>query len=165
MKLRYLDFTSALGESASIADAAAMIGRVTAGAGLTLRAFATLRADGEHIRVGHNAYFGEHATAHIVDAKIGTTVGDDVMVGRYGVVHGCTLGNCIVIGEGSVANVLDELERSLVEIVHSPAQVSAADLEQLRRRIDAAALLFKIRVLHDELREREAAPAQPRKTT
>ena len=106
MKLRYLDFTSALGESASIADAAAMIGRATAGAGLTLRAFATLRADGEHIRVGHNAYFGEHATAHIVDAKIGTTVGDDVMVGRYGVVHGCTLGNCIVIGEGSA--VMDD---------------------------------------------------------
>lgn len=68
-------------------------------------------------------------------------------------------------GEQSVANVLDEVERSLVEIVHSPAQISAADLEQIRRRIDAAALLFKIRVLHDELREREAAPAQPRKTT
>jgi hypothetical protein len=68
-------------------------------------------------------------------------------------------------GEQSVASVLDEIERSLVEIVHSPAKASAADLEQLRRRIDAAALLFKIRVLHDELRGREAAPALPRKTT
>jgi hypothetical protein len=73
--------------------------------------------------------------------------------------------DAIAAGEQSMASVLDELERSLIEIVHSPAKVSDADLEQIRRRIDAAALLFKIRVLHDELREREIAPAQPRKTT
>jgi hypothetical protein len=61
-------------------------------------------------------------------------------------------------GEQSVASVLDDLERSLLEIVHSPSQISAADLEQIRRRIDAAALLFKVRVLGDELRQRESAP-------
>ena len=73
--------------------------------------------------------------------------------------------DAVAAGEQSVASVLEDLERSLVEIVHSPANISAADLEQIRRRIDAAALLFKVRVLHDELREREAAPApQPRKT-
>jgi hypothetical protein len=61
-------------------------------------------------------------------------------------------------GEGSVASVLDELERSLLEIVHSPSPISAADLDQIRRRIDAAALLFKVRVMSDELRQREQAP-------
>ena len=64
----------------------------------------------------------------------------------------------------SVASVLDELERNLIEIVHSPSRISAADLEQIRRRIDAAALLFKVRVMSDELREREerAGPLAPR---
>jgi hypothetical protein len=62
-------------------------------------------------------------------------------------------------GEQSVANVLDDLERNLLEIVHSPAKISAADLEQLRKRIDAAALLFKVRVMSEALRERESAPA------
>jgi len=62
-------------------------------------------------------------------------------------------------GEQSIAAVLDDLERSLIEIVHSPSQISAADLEQIRRRIDAAALLFKVRVMSDELRQREQAPA------
>jgi len=62
-------------------------------------------------------------------------------------------------GEQSVATVLDELERNLLEIVHSPSDISAADLEQIRRRIDAAALLFKVRVLSDELRQREQMPA------
>ena len=60
-------------------------------------------------------------------------------------------------GEGSVASVLDELERSLLEIVHSPSRISAADLEQIRHRIDAASLLFKVRVMSDELRQREGA--------
>ena len=67
-------------------------------------------------------------------------------------------------GEQSVASVLDDLERNLLEIVHSPSKISAADLEQIRRRIDAAALLFKVRVMSDELRQREGAP-QGRPTT
>jgi hypothetical protein len=65
-------------------------------------------------------------------------------------------------GEQSVAGVLDELERNLLEVVHSPSRVTAADLNDVRQRIDAAALLFKVRVLGDELRQRElAVPALP----
>ena len=71
-------------------------------------------------------------------------------------------------GEQSVAAVLDDLERSLLEIVHSPAKASAADLDLMRRRIDAATLLFKVRVMGDELRRREDAPGiaeSPRTST
>ena len=58
-------------------------------------------------------------------------------------------------GEASVALVLDELERSLLEIVHTPSRATAARLDEIRRRIDAASLLFKVRVLGNELRQRE----------
>jgi hypothetical protein len=70
-------------------------------------------------------------------------------------------------GEDSVASVLDELERNLIEVVHSPSRISAADLDQIRRRIDAASLLFKVRVMSDELRKREDAPdrSTPRSST
>ena len=67
-------------------------------------------------------------------------------------------------GERSVASVLDELERSLLEIVNSPSPISAADLDNIRRRIDAAALLFKVRVMSDELRQREDVTARPADT-
>ena len=60
-----------------------------------------------------------------------------------------------------MAATLDDLERNLLEIIHSPARISAADLEQIRRRIDAAALLFKVRILSDELHQRDQAPAAP----
>jgi len=62
--------------------------------------------------------------------------------------------DAVAAGEPSVASVLDEIERNLLEIVHSPSRISNDDLEQIRRRIDAAALLFKVRVLGDELRRR-----------
>jgi hypothetical protein len=69
-------------------------------------------------------------------------------------------------GEPSVAAVLDELERSLLEFVHTPSHATAARLDQIRRRIDAASLLFKVRVLGDELRQREGQDtARPRAVT
>jgi hypothetical protein len=44
-----------------------------------------------------------------------------------------------------------------------------ADLDNVRTRLDAAALLFKVRILSNDLRDRETAPVVPvpvsRKTT
>jgi len=68
-------------------------------------------------------------------------------------------------GDTMVATVLDDLERNLLDIVHGPSVLTPAQLEELRVRLDAATLLFRVRVLHDELRERESAPAPLRKTT
>jgi hypothetical protein len=62
-------------------------------------------------------------------------------------------------GEQSVALVLEELERSLLEIVHTPSRSTAAHLDELRRRIDAASLIFKVRVLGNELRQRDRQDA------
>jgi hypothetical protein len=68
-------------------------------------------------------------------------------------------------GETTTASVLDDLERSLLDIVHAPSKLTPTELEDVRARLDAAALLFKVRVLSNELRERETAPLAPRKTT
>jgi hypothetical protein len=63
-----------------------------------------------------------------------------------------------------VAVVLDDLERSLLEIVHGPSTPTRAELDTVRARLDPAAVLFKVRVLADELQERETASIQFRKT-
>jgi hypothetical protein len=59
--------------------------------------------------------------------------------------------------EAAVAAVLDELERTLLEIVHRPSTLTAQEFDDIRTRIDSAALLFKVRVVRDELRDRELA--------
>jgi hypothetical protein len=67
-------------------------------------------------------------------------------------------------GEPSVAAVLDELERALLDIVHSPADVPPAALEAIHERLDSASLLFKVRVLGSQLRHRQHVPASPSST-
>ncbi len=67
-------------------------------------------------------------------------------------------------GDEMVAAVLDELERNLLELVHGPATLTPQELDQIRLRLDAAALLFRVRVLSDRLREREPASPAPRNT-
>ena len=67
-------------------------------------------------------------------------------------------------GDETVAAVLDELERNLLEIVHGPATLTPKDLEQIRLRLDAAALLFRVRVLSEQMRERELDVPIARKT-
>ncbi len=57
-------------------------------------------------------------------------------------------------GETGMASVLEELERALLEIAHSPARVRSAELKELRRRIEAQGILFKIRVVGSQLEER-----------
>ena len=63
--------------------------------------------------------------------------------------------------EQSVAAVLDDVERTLLDIVHSPAQAPGAGLEDVRGRVESAALLFKIRVLRDELHHQQLGDARP----
>ena len=69
--------------------------------------------------------------------------------------------DAIESGEPSVAAVLDELERALLDIIHSPADATPATLEAIHERLDSAALLFKVRVLGSELRHRQQLPASP----
>lgn len=61
-------------------------------------------------------------------------------------------------GDTGMAEVLDELERVLVEIAHSPDQASSGELEALRSRLEAQGILFKIRAFGTQVREREASP-------
>jgi hypothetical protein len=73
--------------------------------------------------------------------------------------------NAMAINEPAVAAVLEEVERVLLDIVHQPPDATAADLEEIRRRIDSAALLFKVRVMSNELQYRLDQPAPVRPTT
>ncbi len=58
-------------------------------------------------------------------------------------------------GEQVMADVLDDLERTLIEIANSPSRLSESEFEQVRKRIDGESLVFKIRVLDSQVRERE----------
>jgi hypothetical protein len=58
-------------------------------------------------------------------------------------------------GDAGLASVLDELERVLLDVAHSPEQVTAAQLETIRQGIESKGILFKVRVVGKELQQRE----------
>lgn len=58
-------------------------------------------------------------------------------------------------GEAGVAHVLEELERVLVEVANGPSELGPADLAALRRRIEGQGMLFRVRVIGSQIRERE----------
>ena len=70
-------------------------------------------------------------------------------------------------GERGVSDVLEDLERVLLEASHGASPVSMESLEGLRRKAEAEGVLFKIRVLGSRVREREEAmaPRNERKRT
>jgi hypothetical protein len=62
-------------------------------------------------------------------------------------------------GDAAVASVLDELERVLLDISHSPSPISAVELEHLRQRLRAEGILFKVRVLGSNVRNEKQSGA------
>ena len=60
-------------------------------------------------------------------------------------------------GDAAMASVLDDLERVLVDVAASPSTVSQEDLDAVRRRIASEELLFKVRVVSSQVRERQKA--------
>ncbi len=62
-------------------------------------------------------------------------------------------------GDTALAGVLDELERVLLDVAHSPGEVTPAQLDEMQQRIAARGILFKVRVVGKELQQRERTAA------
>jgi hypothetical protein len=57
--------------------------------------------------------------------------------------------------EPGVTDVLDELERVLIEVARGPERLSGDALSKLQKRIESQGLLFKVRVVGARVRARE----------
>ena len=64
-------------------------------------------------------------------------------------------------GDSAVASVLDDVDRVLMDIARGPSELSPAELDTVRRRLEAEGILLKIRVLSSTVRNHEGPEAQP----
>jgi hypothetical protein len=62
-------------------------------------------------------------------------------------------------GDAGTAAMLEELERVLLEIAHSPSAVSEKQLDELRKQIEDRGIIFKVKVFGKQVEQREAAPS------
>lgn len=63
-------------------------------------------------------------------------------------------------GDAALAGLLDDLDRVMLEITHSPARLTPVELGRMRDRLDSEGILFKIRVLEANVRAQQAAAAR-----
>ncbi len=90
-----------IGKNCYISDTAVLIGDVTIGNNVAIFDHAVLRGDLNRIVVGNNSNIQDNVTFH-TEINHATIVGEGVSVGHNAVVHGCNLGDHIVVGMGAI---------------------------------------------------------------
>jgi len=94
-----------------IDPAAVVIGDVELGADVSIWPMAVVRGDVNYIRIGARSNVQDGSVLHVTRPYPGSEagwpllVGEDVVIGHNVTVHGCTIGNRVLVGIGAV--VLD----------------------------------------------------------
>ena len=108
---RYKFHTPAIGKHVFVDDSAVVIGQVELGDDVSVWPCAVIRGDMHFIRIGARSNVQDNAILHITHASDFNPegwpliIGDDVTIGHGACLHGCTIGNRVLIGIGSI--VLD----------------------------------------------------------
>ena len=99
-----------LGQRVYIDPAATVIGDVCLGDDVSVWPGAIIRGDMHSISIGTRSNIQDNAVLHITHASdynpggYPLQIGEDVIVGHGAILHGCTLGNRILIGNGAIVN-------------------------------------------------------------
>lgn len=88
--------------SVFVADGASIIGNVEIGEESSVWYNTVLRGDVNTIRIGCRTNLQDLTMVHVEKGTHPTRVGDDVTVGHHVVLHGCTVGNRVLVGIGAV---------------------------------------------------------------
>ncbi|UTA47916.1 gamma carbonic anhydrase family protein [Simiduia sp. 21SJ11W-1] len=100
-----------LGDRVFVDPTAVVSGDVVLGEDSSVWPMAVIRGDMHRIRIGARTSVQDAAVLHITHASDFNeggwplTIGDDVTIGHGAILHGCTLGNRILVGIG--ATILD----------------------------------------------------------
>lgn len=107
----FAQHTPKLGARVLIDAKALVIGDVAIGEDSSVWPFAVARGDMHSIRIGERTSIQDNTVLHITHAGpfnpegFPLTIGDDVTVGHSACLHGCTIGNRVLVGIG--ATILD----------------------------------------------------------
>ena len=89
-------------ETAFVAPSCDLIGEVTIGEASSIWCQCVIRGDVNWIKVGSRTNIQDHSMLHVTRKSAPLTVGDDVTVGHRVLLHGCTVGDRVLVGMGAV---------------------------------------------------------------
>lgn len=92
--------------SVFVAESADIIGDVEIGAESSVWFQVVIRGDVNTIRIGARTNIQDHSMLHVTRRVSPLKIGDDVTVGHRATLHGCTIGDRVLVGMGAI--VLDD---------------------------------------------------------
>lgn len=132
--LPYGDKSPSLSESAFIAPNTSIIGDVVVADEASIWFGSTLRGDVMPIRIGARTSIQDGSVVHATDGWAPTIVGEDCVVGHGVILHGCTVGNRVLVGMGAI--ILDEVE------IGDDVLIAAGSLVTARTKIPSGSLVM-----------------------
>ena len=123
-----------IGERLFLAPNAWVIGACEIGEDVSIFFGSVLRGDILPIRVGKRTNIQEHSIIHTSNGRIPTTIGEEVTVGHRSLLHGCTVGNRVLIGMGST--LLDEC------VIGDDSVIGAGSLVTERKVFPPRSMIF-----------------------
>ena len=88
-------------KSVFIAEGAKVIGKVTIKENSSVWFNAVIRGDSSTIEIGKNSNVQDNAVIHTIkNSKV--VIKDNVTIGHGAIIHGCTIGNNVLIGMGAI---------------------------------------------------------------
>ncbi len=109
----YLEHHPKVDSTCYIDEMSVVIGDVSLAENVSVWPFAVIRGDVNRIQIGRNSNVQDHAMLHVShksEAKPNGSplmIGEDVTIGHHVTLHGCTIGNRVLIGINTV--VLDDV--------------------------------------------------------
>lgn len=104
----YLEFTPALAERVFVDASAVVIGRVSLGMDASVWPTTVIRGDVHDISVGARTNVQDGSVLHTTSPEsfaphgFGLTIGEEVTIGHRVVLHGCTVGDRVLVGMGAI---------------------------------------------------------------
>ena len=90
-----------IAESVLLAPGAQVVGQVQIGEHSSVWYNAVIRGDTNPVVIGEETNIQDNAVLH-VNRKRGLSIGNQVTIGHGAIVHGCTVGDRVLIGMGSI---------------------------------------------------------------
>jgi carbonic anhydrase/acetyltransferase-like protein (isoleucine patch superfamily) len=135
---KYLDTFPAVGANVFVHPSAQVIGDVIVGDDCSIWPNAVIRGDVNSIRIGNGTNIQDlamchvtHKSAHLPDGYT-LTIGDHVTIGHSAILHGCSIGNDVLIGMGSI--ILDDV------VIEDNVMVGAGSLVTSGKRLESGFL-------------------------
>ena len=149
----YLNHYPKIDATCYIDELSVVIGEVSLAENVSVWPFAVIRGDVNHIHIGKNSNIQDHAMLHVSHKKVDKPegspliIGEDVTIGHHVKLHGCNIGNRVLVGIGTI--ILDDV------IIKDNVMIGAGSLVPPRKILESGYLYVgspvqKVRALTEQ---------------